>query len=97
MKGAKYVWPPRFFTSNAHLATRNLKFRTKIWRKPFFGLHLNLGAKIRAEIELVSLTKLRKNISLPRNLLNQQKIDAYVYVHNIKQQEYSTGVSIILV
>ena len=41
-----------------------------------FGLHLNSGAKLRAEIELLSLTKLCKNISLPRNLVNQQKIDA---------------------
>ena len=72
-----------FLASNTHLATRNLKFRTQI--KPecgkdlFFGLHLNLGAKFRSEIELLSLTKLRKNISPPRNLLNQQKINAYAY------------------
>ena len=43
----------------------------------FFGLHLNLGAKFRTEIESLSLTKLCKNISPPWNLLNQQKIDAY--------------------
>ena len=45
--------------------------------KTFFGLHLNLGAKFRTEIEILSLTKLRKNILPLRNLLNQQKIDAY--------------------
>ena len=43
----------------------------------FFGLHLNLGAKFQNEIELLSLTKLRKNVSPLQNLLNQQKIDAY--------------------
>ena len=42
-----------------------------------FGLHLNLGEKFQTEIELLRLTKLRKNISPPRNLLNQQKINAY--------------------
>ena len=45
----------------------------------FFGLYLNLGAKLRTEIELLSLTKLLKNISPPRNLLNPQRIDAYEY------------------
>ena len=34
-------------------------------RRPFFGLHLNLGAKFWTEIELLSLTKLRKNILPP--------------------------------
>ena len=48
----------------------------------FFGLHLNLGAKFRTEIELLTLTKLRKNISPPRNLLYEQKIDAYVPAYN---------------
>ena len=49
-----------------------------MWQRPFFfGLYLNLGAKFQTEIELLSLTKLLKNISLPRNLLNQQKINAY--------------------
>ena len=74
-----------FLASNTQLATRNPKFQTEI--KPecgksplFFGLHLNLGRKFRTEIEL-SLTKLRKNISPPRNLLNQQKIDANVLHH----------------
>ena len=51
-------------------------------QRPFFlwgeGLHLNLGAKFWTEIELLSLTKLRKTISPLQNLLNQQKIDAYV-------------------
>ena len=37
--------------------------------KTFFGLHVNLGAKFQNEIELLSLTKLRKNISPRRNLL----------------------------
>ena len=49
-------------------------------RRPFFcffGLHLNLAAKFRIEIELLNFTKLRENISTPRNLLNQQNIDAY--------------------
>ena len=43
----------------------------------FFGLYLNLGAKFRTEIELLSLNKLPKNILLPLNMLNQQKTDAY--------------------
>ena len=70
-KGAKYVWPPRFFlASNTHLATRNPIFQTEIEpecsEKPFFfSLHLNLGAKFRTEIELLSLTKHCKNISPP--------------------------------
>ena len=51
-----------------------------MWRRPFFGgLYLNLGAKVRTEIELLRLTKLRENISPHRNLLYQQKIDAYAY------------------
>ena len=45
----------------------------------FFGLHLNLGAKFRTKIKLLSLTKLRKNIWPPWNLLNLQKVDAYVH------------------
>ena len=48
----------------------------------FFGLHLNLGPKFRTEIKLLCLTKLCKKISLPRNLLNQRKIDAYAH-HSI--------------
>ena len=40
-----------------------------------------MGAKLWTEIELLSLTKLRKNILPPRNLLNQQKIDAYVHTY----------------
>ena len=47
---------------------------------PFFCLHLNLGAKFWTEIELLRLTKLCKNIWPPRNLLDQQKIDAYAKV-----------------
>ena len=43
----------------------------------FFGLYLNLGAKLRTEIELLSLTKLLKNILPPQNLLNPQRIDAF--------------------
>ena len=71
--------------SNTHLATRNPKFRTEIesecGKNLFFGLHLNLGVKFRTEMELLSLTKLRKNISPPRNLFNQQKLDAYGHMH----------------
>ena len=73
--------PLGFLASNTHLATRNLKFQTEMepecGKDLFFGLHLNLGAKFRTEIKLLSLTKLCENISPPRNLLNQQKIDAY--------------------
>ena len=75
--------PSFFLVNNTHLATRNPKFLTEI--EPdcgeyfFFGLHLNLGTKFRTEIELLSFTPLRKNISPPRNLLNQQKIDAYLF------------------
>ena len=36
--------------------------RTRMRRRPLFGLHLNLGAKLRTEIDLKSLTKLRINI-----------------------------------
>ena len=61
LKGAKYVWP-NMSDCGKHL---------------FFGLYLNLGAKFRTELELLSSTKLRKKVSPPRNLLNQQKIDAY--------------------
>ena len=57
----------------------------------FFGLHLSLGAKSRTEIELFSLTKLCKNISLPWNLLNLQKIDAYASGYYLpKNQESQT-------
>ena len=54
-----------------------------MWQRPFFGgfffgFHLNLGAKFRTDIELSSLIKLRKKFSPPRNLLNLQKIVAYV-------------------
>ena len=69
--------PLGFLASNTHLATRNPKFQTEIEPEFCFGLHLNLGAKFRTEPKLFSLTKLRKNISSPRNLLNQQKINAY--------------------
>ena len=75
--------PLGFLASNTHLATRNLKLRTEIDPKCgkdfFFCLYLNLGAKFRTEIEILSLTKLLKNISPPRNLLNPQRIDAYEY------------------
>ena len=57
--------PLAFLASNTHLATRNLKFWTEIEPECgedlfffFFGLHLNLGAKFRTEIELLNLTKL---------------------------------------
>ena len=39
-------------------------------QRPFFGLHLNLGAKLQTEIELLSFTKFCKNILPPWNLLN---------------------------
>ena len=75
--------PLGFLASNTQLASRNPKFETEIEPECdehlFFGLHLNLGAKFRTEIELLSLTKLLKNISPPRNLLNQQNIDAYAH------------------
>ena len=74
--------PLGFLASNTHLTTRNPKLRTEIdpkCGKDFFGLYLNLGAKFQTEIELLSLTKLLKNISPPRNLLNPQRIDAYDY------------------
>ena len=48
-------------------------------QRPFFDISSEFGAKFRNEIELLSLTKLLKNISPPQNLLNQQKIHAYVY------------------
>ena len=41
------------------------------------GAAPEFGGKFQNEIELLSLTKLRKNILPSRNLLNQ-KIDAYV-------------------
>ena len=73
--------PLGFLASNIHLATRNPKFQTEIDSECsedlFFGLHLNLGAKFRTEIELLSSTKLLKSISPPQNLFNQQKIDSY--------------------
>ena len=78
--------PLGFLASNTHLAIRNPKFRTEIdpecSKDLFFGHHLNLGAKFRTEIGLLSLTKLCKNILPPRNLLNQQKIVAYENKHN---------------
>ena len=81
LKRAKYSGPLGFLASNTHLAKRNSKFRTVIEPECsedfFFGLYLKLGAKFWTEIELLSLIKLCKNILSPRNLLNQQKIDAY--------------------
>ena len=60
-----------FLASSTHLATTNPKFRTEIdpecGEDLFFGVHLNLGPKFWTEIELLSLTKLLKNISSPRN------------------------------
>ena len=68
--------PLGFLANNTHLATRSLKLRTEIdpecGEDPGFGLHLNLGAKFPTEIELLSLTKLHINISLPQNLLNKK-------------------------
>ena len=76
--------PLGFLASNTHLAPRNPKFHTAIEPECgedlfFFSLHLNLRTKFRTEKELLSLTKLCKNISFLRNLLNQQKIEAYDY------------------
>ena len=66
--------PLGFLASNTHLATRNPKFRTEIdpecGEDLFFGLNLKSGAKFQTEIELLSLTTLRKNISPNWNLLN---------------------------
>ena len=60
-------------------------------RRPFsffFDHHLNLGAKFRTEIELLSLSKLRKKVSPPWNWLNQQKFDAYDHwCSNIQKNE----------
>ena len=71
--------PLGFLASNTHLETRNPKYLTNVesecGEEFLFGLHLNFGSKFGTEIELLSLTELRKNISPPRNLLNQQKID----------------------
>ena len=79
--------PLVFLASNTHWPLGNKKSEIPADIEPacgqdlfFFGLHLNLGAKFRTAIELLSLTKHHKNISPPRNLLNQQKIDAYDYV-----------------
>ena len=76
--------PHGFLASDAHLVLknqgvlRNPKLRTEIEPKcsedPCLGLHLNLGVKFRTNIKLLCLTK----TSPPQNLLNQQKIDAYV-------------------
>ena len=81
LKGAKYIWPPQFSGKQHPLGNNKFEILTEIdpecSQDLFFGLHLNLGAKFRTEIELLSLTKLLKNILHPRNLLNQQKIDAY--------------------
>ena len=71
--------------------TQSPKFRieieTRMRQRPFcfvfFGLHLNLRTKFRTEMELLSLTKLRKNISSIWNLLYQQKIDAYPTVYSV--------------
>ena len=59
LKGAKYVWHPRFLASSTHSATKNPKFRTEIEPECgedlffFFGLQLNFGAKFRSEIDQV--------------------------------------------
>ena len=72
-----------FQASNTHLATSNPKFQTEIEpdcaKTFFFCLHLCSGAKLWTDIELLSLTKLRKNLSPLRNLLNQQNIDTYAH------------------
>ena len=57
-----------------------MRLRSYLFVEGGGGLHLNLGTKFRA-IGLLSLTKLRKTISPLRNLLNQQKIDAYEIVY----------------
>ena len=69
--------PLGILASNTHSGTRNSKFRSEIepecGEDLFFCLHLKLGKKLRTEIKLLSLTKLRKNISPSRTLFNQQK------------------------
>ena len=58
------MWQRSFFCSSPEFGGKILQFRAGI--KPvcskirFFGLHLSLGGKFRTEIELLSLTKLRK-------------------------------------
>ena len=82
--------PLGFLASNTYLATRNLKFWTEIepgcGEDLFFGLHLNLGKKFPTEIELLSLTKLRKNLSPLRNLLNPQKLTPMQYAHIVSSK-----------
>ena len=77
--------PLGFLASNTHLSKEiwiSDWGRTRMQQRPFFlWSDLDLGAKVQTEIELLSLTKLCKNISPPWNLLNQQKIDAYGYWH----------------
>ena len=68
--------PLDFLTSDTHLATRILKFRTEIdpeCGKDFFGLHLNLRTKFQTEIELLSLTNFAKTFrSLGICLINKK-------------------------
>ena len=77
--------PLVFLASTTHLATKP-KFQTteiepECSTDLFFGLHLNFGAKMQTEIELLSSTKLCKIISPPQNLLYQQKIDVYAHTN----------------
>ena len=62
---------------------QNSEIRLKCGDFFFFCLHLNLEPKFLAEIELFSLTKLRKNILPPRNLLNKKLTPMY---ENIPQK-----------
>ena len=78
LKGRNVSGPLIFFCKYYLLATRKSKLQTEIEPECgkdlffVFGLRLNLGAKFRNVIELLSLTKLCKNILPPRNLLNKK-------------------------
>ena len=66
--------PLGFLASNAHLihevnrCKQEIRNSARRWNqiaaKTFFGLYLNLGAKFRTELELLSFTKLRKKVRL---------------------------------
>ena len=78
--------PLVFLANNTHLATRNPKIRAEMELECskhllFFLAASEFGGKFRNEIESLSLTKLHKNILPYRNLLNQQKIDAYACIY----------------
>ena len=49
-----------------------------------------MGAKFRTEIELLSLAKLRKNISPPQNLLNKKSTP--MFLSNIVGLQFAKGI-----